>query len=295
MIKNYDIFWADHHLKLGARTCIMGILNVTPDSFSDGGKFFAFDHAVAQAEKLVADGADILDVGGESTRPFSDAVTEAEEIRRVVPVIEAISRRISIPISIDTTKAGVARRAIEAGASIINDVGALQLDPDMAKVAAASGVPVILMHMLGTPKTMQVAPSYENLLSEIKAFLAAAIDHAVSQGVLRSQIIIDPGIGFGKTILHNLMLIRCLSAFASLDAPVLIGPSRKSFIRNLLKNTDPEGIDPTAESMETGTQAIVAAGILNGAHILRVHDVARTRTTVRLMDAMKGISDASCD
>jgi len=295
MIKNYEISWTGHHLKLGARTCIMGILNVTPDSFSDGGKFFAFDHAVAQAEKLVADGADILDVGGESTRPFSDAVTEEEETRRVVPVIEAISRRVSVPISIDTTKSGVARRAIDAGAAIINDVGALRMDTDMAKVVAASGVPVILMHMLGTPKTMQVAPVYENLLSEIRTFLATAIDHAVIHGVLRSQIIIDPGIGFGKTIQHNLMLVRCLSALASLDSPILIGPSRKSFIRNLLKNTDPKAIDPSPETMETGTQAIVAAGILNGAHILRVHDVARTMTTVRLMDAMKGISDASCD
>jgi dihydropteroate synthase len=271
----------------------MGILNVTPDSFSDGGKFFAFDHAVSQAEKLVADGADILDVGGESTRPFSDAVSEEEEIRRVVPVIEAVVKRISVPISIDTTKAGVARRAIEAGASIINDVGALRIDADMAKVAAASGVPVILMHMLGTPKTMQVSPAYENLLLEIRTFLAESIDHAVSHGVLRSRIIVDPGIGFGKTIHHNLMLIRCLSAFASLDTPVLIGPSRKSFIRNLLKAADPQGIDPDSESMETGTQAIVAAGIINGAHILRVHDVARTRTTVRLLDAMKGISDAA--
>jgi dihydropteroate synthase len=295
MIKNYDISWAGHHLKLGARTCIMGILNVTPDSFSDGGKFFTFDRAVSQAEKMVADGADILDVGGESTRPFSDAVTEAEETRRVVPVIEAIARRVSVPISIDTTKAAVARRAIEAGAAIINDVGALRTDPDMAKVAAVSGVPVILMHMLGTPKTMQVAPAYENLLSEIRAFLAATIDHAVSQGVLRSRIIIDPGIGFGKTIHHNLTLIHSLNAFSSLEVPILIGPSRKSFIRNLLKTTDPHGLDPDLESIETGTQAIVAAGILNGAHIVRVHDVARTVTTVRLMDAMKGIPDASCD
>jgi dihydropteroate synthase len=295
MIKNYDISWKNHHLKLGSRTCIMGILNVTPDSFSDGGKFFVFDHAVSQAEKLVADGADILDVGGESTRPFSDAVSEEEETRRVVPVIESIARRVSIPISIDTTKSGVARRAIEAGASIINDVGALRIDADMAKVAAASGVPVILMHMLGTPKTMQVAPVYENLLSEIRTFLTVTINHAVSQGILRSRIIIDPGIGFGKTIHHNLMLIRCLNAFESLDAPILIGPSRKSFIRNLLKTTDPEGLDPGSESIETGTQAIVAASILNGAHILRVHDVARTMTTVRLMDAMKGIPDASCD
>ncbi|MBV5280016.1 MAG: dihydropteroate synthase [Actinobacteria bacterium] len=294
-MKNYDIFWANHHLKLGPRTCVMGILNITPDSFSDGGKFFAMDRAISQAEKLVADGADILDVGGESTRPFSDAVSEEEETRRVVPVIETIAKYVSIPISIDTTKSGVAKRAIEAGASIINDVGALRMDADMAKVAAASGVPVILMHMLGTPKTMQVAPEYGNLLSEIRSFLATTIDYAVSQGILRSRIIIDPGIGFGKTINHNLMLIRCLSAFASLNAPVLIGPSRKSFIRNLLKATDPEGRDPSLESIETGTQAIIAAGILNGAHILRVHDVARTMTTLRLMDAMKEISDASCD
>ena len=294
-MKSYDIFWADHHLKLGPRTCVMGILNITPDSFSDGGKFFAMDHAICQAEKLVSDGADILDVGGESTRPFSDAVSEEEETRRVVPVIEAIAKYVSIPISIDTTKSGVARRAIEAGASIINDVGALRMDADMARVAAASGVPVILMHMLGTPKTMQVAPEYGNLLSEIRSFLANTIDYAVSQGILRSRIIIDPGIGFGKTIRHNLMLIRCLSAFASLDAPVLIGPSRKSFIRNLLKATDPKGLDPSLESIETGTQAIVAAGILNGAHILRVHDVARTMITLRLMDAMKEIPYASCD
>jgi dihydropteroate synthase len=295
MMKHYDIFWADHHLKLGSRTCIMGILNVTPDSFSDGGKFYAFDHAVSQAEKLIADGAAFVVGGGEPPRPFSDAVSEEEETRRVVPVIEAIARRVSIPISIDTTKSGVARRAIEAGASIINDVGALRMDADMAKVAATSGVPVILMHMLGTPKTMQVAPEYENLLSEIRTFLATTINHAVSQGILRSRIIIDPGIGFGKTIHHNLMLIRCLNAFAPLDVPILIGPSRKSFIRNLLKTTDPEGLDPAPESIETGTQAVVAAGILTGAHILRVHDVARTMTTVRLMDAMKGIPDASCD
>lgn len=295
MTKSYDIHWGNHHLKLGSRTCIMGVLNVTPDSFSDGGRYFAYDHAVSQAEKLVADGADILDVGGESTRPFSDPVSEEEETRRVVPVIEAIAGRVAIPISIDTTKSGVARRAIEAGASIINDVGALRMDDDMAKVAAASGIPVILMHMLGTPKTMQMAPAYEHILSEIMMFLADSINHAVSQGVLRSRIIIDPGIGFGKTIHHNLTLIRCLNAFASLDAPILIGPSRKSFIRNLLRTCDPEGLDPNPEMIETGTQAIVAAGILNGAHILRVHDVARTVATVRLMDAMKGITDASCD
>ena len=295
MIKHYDILWENHHLRLGTRTCIMGILNITPDSFSDGGRFYAFDRAVSQAEKLVADGADILDVGGESTRPFSDPVPEAEETRRVVPVIEAIARRISIPISIDTTKSAVARRAIEAGASIINDVSALRMDADMAKVAAASGVPVIVMHMLGKPKTMQVSPVYENLLSEIRTFLDTTIQHAVSHGILRSRIIIDPGIGFGKTIRHNLTLIRCLNTLSSLEVPILIGPSRKSFIRNLLKSSDPEGVDPRSESIETGTQAFAAAAVLNGAHILRVHDVAQTVITARLMDALKEIPDASCD
>ena len=168
------------------------------------------------------------------------------------------------------------------------------MDAGMVKVAAASGVPLILMHMLGTPKTMQVSPVYEDLLSDISAFLAAAIDQAVTHGVLRSRIIIDPGIGFGKTIRDNLTLIRCMNTFASLDTPILIGPSRKSFIRNLLKAADPKGLDPDADSMEIGTQAIVAAGILNGAHILRVHDVAQTLTTVKIMDAMKEIPDASC-
>jgi dihydropteroate synthase len=293
MTKCYDIHWNDRHLQLGSRTCIMGILNITPDSFSDGGKFFTYDRAVAHAEKLVADGADILDIGGESTRPFSDAVSAEEEIRRVVPVIEAVVKRVSVPISIDTSKSAVARHAIDAGASIINDIGALRRDPDMAKVAAAAGVPVVLMHMLGIPKTMQVSPVYENLLADISTFLATAIDHAVSQGISRSRIIIDPGIGFGKTIRHNLTLIRCLDTFAALDVPILIGPSRKSFIRNLLKSSDSQGRDPGADDIETGTQAAVAAGILFGAHIVRVHDVVRTRTTVRLMDAMKEISDAS--
>lgn len=271
----------------------MGILNITPDSFSDGGRFLALDKAIAQAERLAEDGADILDVGGESTRPFSDPVSEEEESRRVVPVIEAIARRLSIPVSIDTTKSGVARRAIEAGASIINDTGALKTDPEMAEIAAVSGVPVILMHMLGTPKTMQVDPVYEDLMQEIISFLTNAIDHAVSHGISRSRIIIDPGIGFGKTLEHNLSLIRNLDAFASLDVPVLIGPSRKSFIRTLLK-TD-SCAQPSDDNMETGTQAVVAASILNGAHIVRVHDVARSVATIRIMDALKGITDASCN
>jgi len=296
MTKVYDILWKDRHLKLGDGTRIMGILNITPDSFSDGGKFYPLDKAIAHAEKLVEDGADILDVGGESTRPFSDMVSEEEENRRVLPVIESIAKRVNIPISIDTTKSGVARRAINAGASIINDISALRIDSCMAEVAAASEVPLILMHMLGIPKTMQIEPVYNDLLTDIRDFLSTAVDSAVQAGVPRSRVIIDPGIGFGKTIRHNLSLIQNLNFFSSLDTPILIGPSRKSFIRNILKKTSRDkDREPDMESIEIGTQAVVAASILNGAHIVRVHDVARTVATVRLMDALKGISCASGD
>ncbi len=286
-MKTYKLSWGAHSLELGKRTSIMGILNVTPDSFSDGGKFFTCDAAVAQGEKLVEDGADIIDIGGESTRPFSDAVSDQEEIRRVVPVIEKLAKRISIPISIDTTKASVAKRAIEAGASIINDIGALRLDHDMAQVAAEYEIPVILMHMKGTPKTMQVLPAYDDLIGEIKAFLENAIKHAEKSGISRSKIIIDPGIGFGKTVEHNLLLINNLHAFDTLNVPILIGPSRKSFIRNILKDKLREDIEPDLPAVETGTQAAIAASILHGAHIIRVHDVANTCSTVKIIDALK--------
>ncbi len=265
----------------------MGVLNITPDSFSDGGKFFTFEHAVAQGQKLAEDGADVLDIGGESTRPFSDAVSAEEEIQRVVPVIEKLVPRVSIPISIDTTKAIVARRAIQAGASIINDVSALRLDHEMADVAAEYGVPVILMHMLGTPKTMQVSPAYSDLMLEIKTFLETAIDHAVAKGISRSKIIVDPGIGFGKTVHHNLLLIKHLHEFKTLDAPILIGPSRKAFIRNILKDSDAQDIRPDLALVESGTQAAVAAAAFNSAHMVRVHDVANTRTTLKIIDAIK--------
>jgi dihydropteroate synthase len=227
-MKTFSLAWGKHRLILGKRTCIMGIVNVTPDSFSDGGKFFTLDDAVAQGQKLFEEGADILDIGGESTRPFSDEVSDEEEIRRVIPVIENLAARISIPISIDTTKAGVARRAIQAGASIINDVSALRLDHGIADVAAEYDVPVILMHMLGTPKTMQTDPVYDDLIKEIKEFLKNAMDYAESKGISKSKIIIDPGIGFGKTVEHNLLLIKHLHEFKTLDVPILIGLSRKA-------------------------------------------------------------------
>ena len=291
-MKTYNLVWGKNRLVLGKRTCIMGILNVTPDSFSDGGEFFTLDNAVAQGQKLFEDGADILDIGGESTRPFSDAVSAEEEIRRVVPVIENLAARISIPISIDTTKAGVARRAIEAGASIMNDVSALRLDHGIADVAAEYDVPIILMHMLGTPKTMQVEPVYDDLIKEIKEFLKNAVDYAESRGISKSKIIIDPGIGFGKTVEHNLLLIKHLHEFKTLDVPILIGSSRKAFIRNILKYKTVKDINPDLAEVEIGTQASVAAAVLNGAHMVRVHNVANTRATIKIIDAINNVQNS---
>lgn len=281
----HNLACGEYSLELGKRTCIMGILNITPDSFSDGGKFFNFENAIAQGEKLVEDGADILDIGGESTRPFSEPVSAQEEIRRVVPVIKKLAKRVSIPISIDTTKASVARQAIGAGASIINDIGALRFDGDMAEVAVQNDVPVILMHMQGTPKTMQISPVYGDVVKEIKEFLANAIETAAQEGISRSKIIIDPGIGFSKTIDHNLLLIKHLHEFKSLGVPILIGPSRKSFVQSILK--DSGDINPDLGEVESGTQAAIAIAVLNGAHIVRAHDVASTYATVKIIDAMK--------
>jgi dihydropteroate synthase len=292
-MKNFNLAWGKHRLDLGRRTCVMGVLNVTPDSFSDGGDFFTVDDAVAQGHKLFEDGADILDIGGESTRPFSDAVSEEEEIQRVVPVIERLLKRISIPISIDTTKADVAEHAIKAGASMINDISSLRFDPEMANVAAGYGVPVILMHMLGNPKTMQIEPKYDDLITQVKAFLENAINQAEYKGISRSKIIIDPGIGFGKTFDHNLLLINNLHKFQTLNVPILIGTSRKAFIRNLLKDETTEDVRPHSRIVETGTQASVAAAVLNGAHIVRVHDVANTRATVKIIDAIKNAQQFS--
>ena len=210
-----------------------------------------------------------------------------KEIERVIPVIEQLAPNISIPISIDTMKSEVARQAIGTGAAIINDISALRFDPNMSAVAAEFGVPVVLMHMLGSPKTMQLSPSYGDLIGEISDFFKDAILRAEQQGIARSNIIIDPGIGFGKTVTHNLLLIRQLKSFAALDAPILVGPSRKSFIRKLLADGQMDDIHPDMPIVETGTQAAVAAAVLCGAHIVRVHDVANTRATIRIIDAMR--------
>jgi len=285
-MKTYNVLWDRYNLRLGECTCIMGVLNITPDSFSDGGKFFGFQDALAQAEKMVEEGADIIDVGGESTRPFSKSVSAEEEMQRVLPVIEALSARVSVPISIDTTKARVARKAIEAGASIINDISSLRFDPDMAGIAAEHDVPLILMHMKGTPETMQATPEYDDLIGDIKSFFEELVDKAEKSGVSRSKLIIDPGIGFGKTFDHNFFLIRHLKEFESLNLPILIGPSRKAFIGNIIKQETGREIMPDMPELETGTQAAVAAAVLNGAHIVRVHNVASTFATLKIIDAI---------
>jgi dihydropteroate synthase len=282
----YRLAWDRHVLDLGRRTCVMGVVNVTPDSFSDGGRFFDAAAAVSQGERMAAEGADIIDIGGESTRPFSEPVAVEEEIRRVVPVIAALAARVRIPISVDTTKAAVARRALEAGAAMINDISALRFDPDLAGVAAECGVPVILMHMRGEPRSMQVAPHYDELVIDIRRFLEAAAAAAERRGIPRARLIVDPGIGFGKTSEHNLQLIQRLQEFAALDLPILVGPSRKSFIRRLVKPDGAKDIPASLPVVETGTQAAVAAAVLNGAHIVRVHDVATTVATVKVADAI---------
>jgi dihydropteroate synthase len=282
----YRLAWDRHVLDLGRRTCIMGVVNVTPDSFSDGGRFYDAAAAVAQGERLAAEGADIIDIGGESTRPFSEPVAIEEETRRVVPAIAALAARVRIPISVDTTKAAVARRALEAGAAMINDISALRFDPDLAGVAAAFGVPVILMHMRGEPRSMQVAPHYDEPVTDIRGFLREAAALAEGRGIPRERLIVDPGIGFGKTPEHNLQLIKRLQEFADLDLPILVGPSRKSFIRRLVKPDGAKDIPASLPVVETGTQAAVAAAVLNGAHIVRVHDVANTAATVKVVDAI---------
>jgi dihydropteroate synthase len=285
-MNTYTLQWNSHSLALGDKTRIMGVLNVTPDSFSDGGDFFSFEAAVEQAQKLIADGAHILDIGGESTRPFSEQVTIEEECRRVIPVIEAIAKHVSVPISVDTTKSEVAKQALVAGASMINDVSALRSDPLMAEVAAGYGVPVVLMHMKGTPKTMQTSPVYDDLMGEITAFLENQIQYAVEKGIHRQKIIVDPGIGFGKTMEHNLQIIKQLHLLEPLGVPILIGTSRKAFIRKLLSE---EEIHPQATAVETGTQATVSAAALGGAHIVRVHDVAGTNSTLKIIDAIRNV------
>lgn len=261
---------------------IMGILNVTPDSFSDGGRFASLDHALEQAERLISEGADILDVGGESTRPFAPPVDAAEEIRRVIPVIQGVRRHHTLPISIDTTKAAVAREALAAGADIINDVSALRHDPHMLGVVQESEVPVILMHMLGTPSTMQVNPSYDDVITDIVGFFKERVAWLTANSIDKRRLIIDPGIGFGKTVAHNLSLLKHLEQFsAKLDLPVLLGHSRKRFLGEIT------GIKVEAErDLATAVAAAICAD--KGITMVRVHNVAATRQALQVAAAIAG-------
>ena len=252
---------------------------MTPDSFSDGDIYFQRDKAIEHGLFMARDGADIIDVGGESTRPYSEKISSDEELDRVIPVIRALRKNLRIPISIDTCKADVARQALKAGASMINDISALRFDPEMISVAAEAVVPVILMHMQGTPRDMQVNPRYENLIPEILDFLKKAMDRGVAGGIRKDMMIVDPGIGFGKTFDHNLQIIRDLAQFNALARPILLGPSNKAFIGHIL--------DKEPHERDTGSMAAVAAGVLNGAHIVRVHNVKKTMETVKMIDAIK--------
>lgn len=276
---NLTLNWSKFSLDLGQRTHVMGILNVTPDSFSDGGRYLEVNRAVEHALEMAREGADIIDVGGESTKPFSQKISSDEELDRVIPVIEALSKELAIPVSIDTCKGEVARESLKAGASIINDISALRLDPQMASIAAKAEVPLILMHMKGTPQSMQENPVYNDVVSEILDFLDDAVERAKQAGINENLIIVDPGIGFGKTFDHNLEIIRDLSHFGSLKRPVLLGSSNKAFIGNIL--------DKEAHERDTGTMATIAAGVMNGAHIVRVHNVRKAVDTVRIIDAIK--------
>ena len=271
-------------LPIGVRTLVMGVVNITPDSFSDGGQFYSFDEALAQAEKLIDEGADILDIGGESTRPGSRPVSPEEEMRRIIPVIERLAGTTRIPLSVDTTKSLVARAALEAGAEIVNDISALRFDYHVADAAARAGAGLVLMHSRGTPATMQRLPPAADILSDVAQGLRRSIAMAERRGVGRESIVIDPGIGFGKTAEQNLELIAKLDQLVQKfpEYPLLIGTSRKSFLGRLLDNA------PAGERLH-GTMASVAAAVLRGAHLVRVHDVRAAVETVRVADAIKSV------
>ncbi len=272
--------WRGYCLDFDSRSHIMGILNVTPDSFSDGGRYFDKPLAVERAHQMVGEGADIIDVGGQSTRPGSEPVSTEEELRRTVPVIEAVSGEIGVPVSIDTYNAEVAAAALDAGASMVNDISGLRFDPKMPAVVAGAGVPVVVMHIRGTPLDMQKNPAYEALIPEIMDYLRQSIRIAEEAGVARDMIVVDPGIGFGKTFDHNLRIINGLREFTLLERPVLVGPSRKAFIGAVLG-----GVPPAQRAF--GTAAAVAASILRGADIVRVHDVKEMAMVARVADSIK--------
>ncbi len=260
------------------RPQLVGILNVTPDSFSDGGRFLHVDHAVAHAERLVEAGAAWLDIGGESTRPGAVPVDEAEETARLLPVLERVASKVAVPISVDTMKAGVARRALDAGAVVINDVSALRADPRMAGVIAERGAGLVLMHMRGTPQTMQQDPHYHDVVQEVRAFLQDRLLFAESSGIAPRQIVLDPGFGFGKLVEHNVTLLKQLASLTSLERPLMVGISRKAFLGRLTQRT--------VEDRTIATATALALAVERGAALLRVHDVAAMRDAVAVAAAV---------
>lgn len=276
---HYTIRCRKRTFTLGKQTLLMGVLNVTPDSFSDGGIFFDKEKAIARGLKMVEEGADFIDIGGESTRPGSKPLGLDEELRRVIPVIEFLAKKVDVPISIDTYKSAVAKKSIEAGAQIINDISGLHLDPSLSQVAAKEDVPLVLMHIRGNPETMQKNIHYESLFSEIIQYLKDSIQKAESAGVDPEKIIIDPGIGFGKTVEDNLLILKNLQEFKILGKPLLLGTSRKSFIGKIL-NAD------VTERLE-GTLSTIVVGVLNGAHIIRCHDVIQAKRAIVIADAVR--------
>lgn len=266
-------------VRCNERPLIMGIVNVTADSFYDGGRYTKPEQAVAHALGLVEQGADILDLGAESTRPGSHPVSEQDELARVIPVVAELARRVTVPISVDTTKSRVAQYALDAGASIINDVSALRCDAEMATVIAQSSAAIVLMHMQGIPQTMQKAPQYDNVVAEVAHFLDERMQVAEEAGIAKTNIVLDPGIGFGKLLVHNLDLLNQLSAFTMLNRPLLVGLSRKAFIGQI--------VDRSVDHREWGTAAAVALAVDRGVQILRVHDVAMMADVVKVAAAVR--------
>jgi dihydropteroate synthase len=268
----------DRLIEFSARPIIMGVVNVTPDSFFDGGRYLDPEAAVAHAIRLVEEGVDLLDIGAESTRPGANVVSEAEECRRAIPVVSAIARAVSIPISIDTSKAAVAREALDAGAVLVNDITALRGDPAMVDVVAREGAGIVLMHMQGTPRTMQQAPHYDDVVGEISDFFEERIRFAMAHGIVRRQIILDPGIGFGKLLVHNLTLLAQLRRFMQFECPLLVGVSQKSFLGQL--------VDRPVQERQWATAAAVAMAVDRGAGILRVHDVRAMKDVMLVASAI---------
>jgi dihydropteroate synthase len=275
-------------LQLGERTLVVGVLNVTPDSFSDGGKFLDSKRAVQHALAMQRDGADIIDIGAESTRPRSVEISETEELRRLLPVLQALRGKLKIPISVDTQKAAVAEIAIGVGAQLINDISGLRSDPELARVAEKHGAPLILMHMRGTPRTMQMGPFARDVMRDVTGGLRKSIATARKHGIPPSQIVIDPGIGFGKSFSQNYELLAKLPELAKLGYPLMLGTSRKGFLGATLAK---RGKPAPAEERIWATAATVAASILNGAHIVRVHDVAEMKQVALVTDMILSAAD----